>query len=292
MDNELFFSEEAEINRYLFFSDFNDVNFFVEDKNKEYEYETILKRLFGDRYRISAIIAANGKQGVKEAFEEFGLNDQADVRKKNIFIVDGDFDRYVHCEEMIDNPHFIYLKYYNIENYFIDQSAVLRFAKGKLCLLDKDVKEKVKYEFWRNTIVEQAKKLFLLYCAIQSKLPEEPNVARSEYYFIDDKTGFERPNAYQEYLDYIVEKDTNILLEVERIKNKYEEINGDEYYGLICGKFLLTSLFVYLRGICKCNFSKDELRWMLLNEFDISSLRYIKERVDAIMMRTNLDREL
>lgn len=291
MEDELFFSEEAELNRYLFFSDLNDINFFVEDKDKEYEYETIFKRLLGDRYRISAIIAANGKPGVKEAFEEFGIYDKTDVRKKNIFIVDGDFDRYIRCEEMIDSPHFIYLKYYNIENYFIDKNAVLKFAKGKLCLLDKDVKEKVKYEVWRNTIVEQAKKLFLLYCAVQSKLPEEPNVARREYLFINDQTGFERPNAYQEYFDYIVEKEPNILLEVEKVRKKYEEINGCEYYGLICGKFLLTSLYVYLKGICKCNFTKNELRWALLNEFDISSLKYIKECVDDIVMRPAVDRE-
>lgn len=287
MDDELFFSEQGELNRYLFFGDLNDVNFFVEDKNKEYEYETIFKRLLGDRYQISAIIAANGKLGVKEAFEEFGLYDKKDKGKKNIYIVDGDFDRYIHSEEMIDSPHFIYLNYYNIENYFIDKKAVLHFAKGKLCLLDKDVKEKVKYENWRNTIVEQAKKLFLLYCAVQCKLPQEPNVARSEYLFIDDKTGFERPNAYQEYLDYIVGKDDEIVQEVERIKCHFEEINGSEYYGLICGKFLLTSLYVYLKGICKCSFSKDELRWMLVNEFDVASLGYIKERVDAITKMEN-----
>mgnify|MGYP000869244540 FL=1 len=39
MDDELRYTDEAELNRYLFYGDINEVNFFVEDKNKEYEYE-------------------------------------------------------------------------------------------------------------------------------------------------------------------------------------------------------------------------------------------------------------
>lgn len=282
MADDLSFSAEAELNRYLFFSDFNDINFFVEDKDKEYEYETLFSRLFGGKYQIAAIFAVGGKPGVRRAYEEFGEFYENDVKKKNVYIVDGDFDRYVHCEEMIENLHFIYLKYYNIENYFIDKGAVLKFAKGKLHLLDKDVMEKVKYEEWREKIIEQAKKLFLLYCAVQSKLPEEPNVARTEYLFIDDKTGFERANAYNEYYDHICAKEPNIMKVVEDVRRKYEDINGKDYYGLICGKFLLTSLYVYLRGMCKGNFSKDDMRWALLNECDMAALDYLKERVEQI----------
>ena len=282
MEDDLFFSEQAELNRYLFFSDFNDINFFVEDKDKEYEYETIFSRLFCGQYHISSIIAAGGKRGVKDAFKEFGEFDKNNPNKVNVFIVDGDFDRYIRSEEMIENSHFIYLKYYNIENYFIDQQAILKFAKGKLHLKDREVQEKVQYDKWREKIVSQAKKLFLLYCAVQSKLPSEPNVARNEYLFIDCKSGFERTNAYIEYRDYVMGKKSDILLEVEVIKSKYEEINGKDYYGLICGKFLLTSLYVYLSGICTDRFTKADLRWALLSDFDTISLKYLREQVDSI----------
>jgi hypothetical protein len=282
MENELFFSEEAELNRYLFYSDLNDINFFVEDKDKEYEYETIFSRLFGEQYHISSIFAAGGKLGVKKAFNEYGEFDSNNPNKVNVFIVDGDFDRYIRNEEMIENSHFIYLKYYNIENYFIDKEATLKFAKGKLHLRDLEVQQKVKYDEWREKIVSQAQKLFLLYCAVQSKLPSEPNVARNEYLFIDEKSGFEKENAYKKYRDSILEKDSDILLEVEVIKSKYEQINGEDYYGLICGKFLLTSLYVYLKGKCKGSFSREDLRWTLINEFDTGSLKYIKEQVDGI----------
>ena len=65
MDDGLQFTEEGELNRYLFYSDLNEINFIVEDKDKEYEYETIFKRLFKGKYKIASIIAANGKPGVK-----------------------------------------------------------------------------------------------------------------------------------------------------------------------------------------------------------------------------------
>lgn len=282
MDEGLQFTEDAELNRYLFYSDINEINFFVEDKDKEYEYETIFSKMFEGKYRIASIIAAGGKKGVKKAYEEFGEVDSENPTKNNIYIVDGDFDRYIHQQEMICNRHFIYLKYYNIENYFIDEKAILKFAKGKLHMLDSEVKDIVRYVEWRDKIVTQAGRLFLLYCAVQKSLPAEPNVARNEYLFIDDKTGFERAGAYSQYYQHILSLDSDIIIEMQKIMNTYESINGPDYFGLICGKFLLTSLFVYLRGRIKKSFTRDELRWSLLCDFDMTSLDYIKEAVNYV----------
>lgn len=282
MNEGLHFTKEAEINRYLFYADLNDINIFVEDKDREYEYETIFSRMFEGKYKIASIIAVGGKREVKKAFEEFGEVDSGNHEKNNFYIVDGDFDRYIHQDEMINNKHFIYLKFYNIENYFIDEKAIIKFAKGKLHLLDSKVENIVRYKEWRSKIVSQAAKLFLLYCTVQKKLPAESNVARNEYLFIDDKTGFERPDAYSEYYQYIISLDPDITIEMQKIRNTYEYINGSDYFGLICGKFLMTSLFVYLRGKIKKNFTRDELRWNLLCDFDLASLDYIKEIVDFV----------
>lgn len=237
MADELWYTVEAELNRYLFYSDLNEINFFVEDKNKEYEYETILKKLFKGKYKIASIITANGKLGVKQEFWEFGEKSNDYIVRNNIYIVDGDFDKYIHSEDMIDNDHFIYLKKYNIENYFIDEKAVIKFAKGKLHVLDKDVKLIINFGYWKDTIVEQAKRLFLLYCAVQNVLPAEANVARSEYLFIDDKTRFERQDGYKSYYDYIVTLKSDIDLDIERIKISYEAINGTNYLVLYVGNF-------------------------------------------------------
>lgn len=284
MDEGLEYSEQAELSRYLFYADLNEINIFVEDKNKEFEYESIFERLFAGEYKIASIIAANGKPGVKDAFFEFGERDENNLSHKNFYIVDGDFDRYIYSEQMINNEHFIYLDYYNIENYFIDEKAVLKFAKGKLHRLDKDVSDIILFSNWKEKIVNQAKRLFLLYCAVQKVMPSQENVARNEYLFINHKTGFEREGGYEDYYRLIASKQPDIDIHIEMIREVYENINGDDYFGLICGKFLLTSLFVYLEGKTHTKFSKDELKWWLINEFEVSNLNYIKEKVDTACM--------
>ena len=40
------YTNEAVITEAILFADVNDINIFVEDTDKEYEYETIFKRMF------------------------------------------------------------------------------------------------------------------------------------------------------------------------------------------------------------------------------------------------------
>ena len=97
-EKSLEYSFDASLNRTLFYSEFNDINIYVEDINKEYEYETVFKRLLGDEYRISSIFCMGGKIGVIKAFEE---NKKQNINDLNFYIVDGDFDRYIFPEKMI-----------------------------------------------------------------------------------------------------------------------------------------------------------------------------------------------
>ena len=52
MEEGLFYSEAALLNRALFYSDYNDVNIFVEDEGKEYIYEDIFQRMFDYQIKI------------------------------------------------------------------------------------------------------------------------------------------------------------------------------------------------------------------------------------------------
>lgn len=280
MDDGLNYTEEAELSRYLFYSDISDLIIFVEDKDKEYEYETIFERLLDDNYENITVLSGNGKIGVKRAFEEFGEVNKNNPSHMIFYIVDGDFDKYIHQGEIIYNDHFIYLNQYNIENYLIDEQAVLKFAKGKIGKLKKEVEKAIDFSYWKDTIVNQSKKLFLLYCAVQKTIPTEPNVARNAYKFIDSKTGFENSNGYIDYYNCIIVKNPDIDKDVNEIKTIYESINGDDYFGFICGKFLLTSLFVYLQGKTKNHFSMKEFKWYLISEFDVSKLDFIKSRIN------------
>lgn len=281
MDEEsLEYSFDASLNRALFYSEFNDINIYVEDINKEYEYETVFKRLLGDEYRISSIFCMGGKIGVIKAFEE---NKKQNINDLNFYIVDGDFDRYIFPEEMIKDSHFIYLDTYNIENYYIDEEACYKFSKGKLKLIDDKVRKIINFDNWLNTIITQSSKLFLSYCFLKKYYPDIPSVSRKHCEFIDSKTGFERTDdAYNRYFEnVIINADSDAMSKINDIDRDYKVINGDNYFNLICGKFLLCSLGYYLRSKINKRIDNDDLKWYLIENFDIKKLDYIKEAIQS-----------
>lgn len=282
--DDLLYSSEASATRFLYYQDLNDINIFVEDTGKEYEYETIFKRILGERYKIKSIFSAGGKNGVREIYQEFGIVDSRNSKIKNFYIVDGDFDRYICPEEMIDNPHFLYLKTYNIENYFIDENACIQFAKGRIKCLDTIVKEKLNFSWWKNTVVEQSTKLFLAYCFIKKYYPQHETLSRPTGEFIDAKTGFERQDgAFDKFWNFVISLDSEAESEILSIKEKYIQINGEDFFNLICGKFLLDSLCWYIRNIIGAKFNHDDFRWHLINHFDISKLNYVKDAIIELM---------
>lgn len=202
-----------------------------------------------------------------------------------IYIVDGDFDRILYDSDMIDDLRFIYLKEYNIENYLIDKDVTLKFAKGRLHKLDEEVERIVDFEGWREKIVQQATKLFLCYCLVQKEVPSEPNVARSHYLFLDDKTGFEKEGKYQEYWDRVNELIPNASGKIDDIKRKYENIYGEDYYSLICGKFLLTSLICHIKSVtgARPTINNDDFKWQLVCNCNLDRLFFIKERIHSLL---------
>lgn len=275
--DELKFSNDAFATRAILYHGLNDINIFVEDEDREYEYETIFKRLLGNEYCIRTIFPLGGKPNVRQGYEEFGsMYDGV----KNYYIVDGDFDRYIHQEEMIQDNCFIYLNAYNIENYYIDEQACLSLAKGYLKKTDKEVKRIIDFPSWKSRIVSESKKLFLCYCLVQTICPEEPTIKRSHYLFLDKHTGFERTdNAFEQYNLHVHSLAPDVDNRIQAIANEYERHNGTDYFNLICGKFLLTSLGCYLRKVVGKRIDNDNLKWNLISGFDISKLDYVKERI-------------
>ena len=280
--DELMYSSEAKATEFLFFSDLNDINIFVEDKGKEFEYETIFKRLLGKEYKIVKILGVGGKVELKKYFNEFGLVNKDNPKIKNIYIADGDFDWYIYQDEMIENPNFIYLETYNIENYFIDKKASEKFAKGQLKCSDNEVELKVDFDNWKNKIVKQASRLFFYYCYVKKEYPQEKSVSRSPYLFIDEKDGYEKSHAFEDYKKYILALNNLAEAEVEKIKICYYKKHNNEF-NLICGKFLFESLYCHIRNITETKFRKNDFRWHLICDFDIRKLEYVKKRILAVM---------
>lgn len=283
IDKEMMFSEDGEQNRYFFYTDINDIDIFVEDKDKEFIYETIFKRMFKERYSIQSIFSVGGKPNLEKKFSELGTHDVDNVNKKNIYIADGDFDRIV-GKQMIDNENFIYLFDYNIEDYLIDKSATHIFVKGKLKALDSEVEDILAFDEWKEKIVEQSFKLFILYSTIQKYNADIQNVERSPYLFINGKDGLEQLGGYDEFYSQIKDKIDNLDEKIEEMKNTYKEIYNEDKSKIICGKFLITSLCCHIRKVTNSKFKIDDFIWNSVQYFDIRKLDYVKERIENIMV--------
>lgn len=273
--DDLVFSNSALLSRPYFYDGLNDINLYVEDESTCYLYEAIFKRLLGAEYNIQSIFPCGGKQGVKQAFSERGHSSEG---IKNIYVVDGDFDRLLFPEKMIQDPQFVYLKMYNIECYLINEAGICNVVKSKLKCMDAEICQKFHYSEWYRRIVDESKDLFLCHCYVQKCELGIPNVSRNPFDFIDRETGFMRTDgAFEEYLNELSCDHPDVIDEIEAIKLEFEKLYGKHYEAIICGKFLLTSLHSYLCSVFKRSFHKDDVLWSFAITFDVNKLDYVRD---------------
>ena len=274
MEDGLFYSESALLNRVLFYADYNDINIFVEDEYKEYIYENIFQRMFNYKININKIFPMKGKPGVEKAFREYG--DSYD-EKPAIYLVDGDFDL-VMDKKMISSPNYIYIEKYNIESYYIDEKAVLNYMVGKMKTTQKNVSETIEYSKWKDMIYGAMKELFINYMIAQEKFPEEKNVGISPHVFFYEN-GYVNIDKINGYINQLKSRMTDYDVMYDLYKRKFETILFGDTTRLVCGKYLLASLSKYLRNKANVNFKEDDFTYFLVSFFDIKTLDFVKDRI-------------
>lgn len=278
MDEGLKYSETGLMNRVLFLSHCNDINIFVEDECKEFEYEIIFSRLFFEQIHINNIFPMKGKEGVKKAFKKFG---EYYDDKPSIYLVDGDFDIILE-KDMINNPNFIYLEKYNIECYYIDKNAVIRFMAGKLKKRQKDIISKINYDKWEKETYIVLKKLFLNFVIAQKVYPDEKNVGLSPYNFLDTD-GYISKLKVDDYEMSLSRRISDYDELFDFYKSRFDNDLESDATRLVCGKYVLASLATYLRKNNSVRFRDDDFRYFLVNEFDIRKLTKLKQQIQGIL---------
>lgn len=278
MTDFLEYTREGLLNRVMFLSSANEVNIFVEDRDKEYEYQNIFERLFGNEIIVKKIFAVGGKPEVEKAYREYG-----DVyeNKKNFYIVDGDFDLLLE-KPMIDKPNYIYLQRYNIESYYVDKNATLTYMAGKMKKVKEEVELAISYDDWCEDTYSKLEHLFLVYAVAQMELLEESNVGISEYTYLDEQglISIEKVNTYE---NRIKERIADYDLKLNMCQKRYEKVLNSDPAKLICGKYILCCLAQYLRRKTRKTFKEDDFKYFMLNMFDISCLNFVKQRIMALM---------
>jgi hypothetical protein len=266
-------------------SDLNDINIYVEDTGKEYEYEEILERLFGDTLKIFCIYPLGGKDAVLNCHEEKDLYDPDG--KLNVFIVDGDFDN-LWDDTKVESPNLIYLTRYNIESFLISKEATTKYMRVYLQCTRREAESRVNFDGWKEEQKRDAGKLFILFAVAQHFYPDLPSVNGAAGTFMDDK-GHLLEDQYEKYrhdlagvvpaLDEAIEDVKN------RINNKFDGDDDQKIFSIICGKYLYESLCRHLKTVKNKNIHRISYKSTVISNFDISTLTFVRERIDQLRMQ-------
>src|SRR6266496_1338660 len=106
----------------VFYRQFNEVEFFVEDVDQENLYFAILKRLFPN-ISIAKIFPLGGKPMVIAHAVAHSQN------RRSIYIVDKDFTDLLENTRQL--PNLFYLDWFCIENYVLEEEPVVRFVMSE-----------------------------------------------------------------------------------------------------------------------------------------------------------------
>jgi len=142
-----------------FFQQFNEVDFYVEDEDQENFYFCILKKLLPE-VRFENIFPHKGKARViKHAVEN-------QLPRKSIYVVDKDFDDVLRRQHQQENV--FYLDRYCIENYVLEEKAVIKFViDEKPRLKSNHVQAKLQFSSNWDDIVRQLTKPFVFFFGVQ-----------------------------------------------------------------------------------------------------------------------------
>jgi len=153
------FSNEYQFARSVFFHQFNDVDFYVEDEEQENFYLCILRKLF-PHVRLENIYPLRGKQNlIKHAAT-------AQPNRKSVYLLDKDFDDLL--GRLHKQVNVFYLEKYCIENFLLEEKALVKFViDEKPRLKAVAVKRDLQFQSTWDEIVRQLSKPFALFYIAQ-----------------------------------------------------------------------------------------------------------------------------
>lgn len=191
----------------VFFFQFNDVSFYVEDEEQENFFFCILTNLFPD-IRIEKIFTLGGKDNVIEEASE----NQDD--KKKVFIVDKDFDDFL--GEIVSYTNLFYLDRYSIENYLFEQDAIIGYIiSEKPKLRRTDIANQFDIEDLLSNIFGVLKEIVYLHIVVQNKCPHLKNISLNHQRFVTF-----RNNSFELKIDQINNYKDAITLELKNIDRR------------------------------------------------------------------------
>lgn len=234
------------------------------------------------------VIAAGNKSLVLEKYSHNGAISE-DGTKHYIYLLDGDFDRYIAPDTLIRNANVVYLDTYCLESSLINLEACISFVQGETHSHDYAVRSGLHFREWKERIVQLSKDLFFSYAVLQqfwnsNHNVEIPSGVSDAQKAINSRNGLVKREKINSIIQSIKETVVDYDSRLSLIKDRYEEIHQNDYYYLICGKYLLKSLAAHIRNV----FAIDRIGPNQLMEF----FRTHIDKNNFYSLKTCLDKQL
>jgi len=150
-------SDSAKFAKHKFFSNYNDIDVFIEDTAKESKkiFTEILRRVMNGSVSIESIFPIGSKPTVIKRCKA----DQGSRKKRAIYIVDGDYE----LATSTPKPallRFYRLNKYCIENYLLDDDAIISVINDST--IDQDIESIAKIldmDGWRTRVTPHLNKV-------------------------------------------------------------------------------------------------------------------------------------
>ena len=226
----------------IFFVQFNDISFFIEDEEQENFYHNILCKLFPE-IQIEKIFPLNGKDNVIKDCKNNSGN------KTKIYLVDKDFDDIINKKENIEN--LFYLERYSIENYLIEELSITEYIisekpKLKRNFVSQNLNIDTSIEIIKNSLNE----LIYTFILVQKKCPKLKNISLNYERFFDFDNGNFRVKQVQvdQYANEVeaelrsIDKRYKFNSQLRKIKKEHDLSSNDNCVIHFHGKFIVKML--------------------------------------------------
>lgn len=270
-------SDEAQKNMWIHYTDYQDVDIYIEDETKEALYNDLVKRMkvFEDECRFFKVFPIRGKKKVLD------LSREMDNYRKRFFIVDGDFD-FISEENDLDNRVFMH-PCYCLENYFFCEKAIRAIVKEELAgkISEKEeaaIQKIVSNEKEKELLVQ----LFHTYAAIKCTcgVPTISNARKvllkngNQVEIAQEKVLHEVHRLEVEAIEKVGEDvfynaKTKIASSIEELPDKLSIVSGKDG--------LMPILLIKLNTICQTKFKTDSLVYRLSKHFDLGRIEPLRK---------------
>jgi hypothetical protein len=266
----------------VFYDEFNDVHFYVEDAEQENLYELLLKEAFPG-LTITRIFPLGGKEAV---IQHARLNPVGSMGPYGAHIVDKDFDDLLGT--IVPFPHLFYLDRYCIENYLIQSDAVVEIVvESNPRKKRTNIEGELDLQSTTARMLDELRPLFaLFYCVQRFQLGLENCGTKPERFCVDATRWRICETALNGYRDEVVAAAARAgiappLLD-PLLDGRIAHVTTADSQCLVSGKFIGAMLHHYVKSKFSLGtMTLDSFIYRLAKNGDRSALKPVTTRIAA-----------